>query len=143
MIYDEPFSLMYYDDITLLILIGDDSNTFVQLSDCTCLGHTQIFECTACGPGSTVWQGSALLIECPSTEFHLRHSQFSNSQAYKECNDGAIIARSVGSQGQCYTSMLSVTVGQEMVNQTIECVYNNLATETIINQITVRLTQGI
>ena len=105
-------------------IIGAEANTFIEVYDCTCLGHTQIFECTACGPGFTVWQGSAL--QCQPNEIRLRHSQFINSQAHGHCNDGAIVARSVGSQDGCYTSMLSVTVGQEMVDQTIECAYNNI-----------------
>ena len=94
-----------------------------------------------CGPGSTVWQGSAL--QCQASEISLRHSQFINSQAHGQCNDGAIVARSVGSQDECYTSMLSVTVGQEMVDQTIECAYNNIQTgKLIINQTMLRLTQS-
>ena len=72
----------------------------------------------------------------------MRHSQF-NSEAQGQCNDGAIVAKSVGSQGGCYTSMLSVTVGQEMVHRTIECAYNNIQTgKSIINRTTLRLTQG-
>ena len=123
-------------------IIDADANTFIEVYDCTCLGHTQIFECTACGPGFTVWQGSAL--QCQPNEIRLRHSQF-NSEAHGHCNDGAIVARSVGSQGECYTSMLSVTVGQEMVDRTIECAYYNIQTGKliIINQATLRLTQGM
>ena len=94
-----------------------------------------------CGPGSTVWQGSAL--QCQASEISLRHSQF-NSQAQGQCNDGAIVARSVGTQDGCYMSLLSVMVGQEMINRTIECVYNNIQTGKLImiNQTTIRLTQG-
>ena len=122
-------------------VIGTDSNTFVEAYDCTCLGYTQIFECIICGPGSTVWQGSAL--QCQSSEISLRHSQF-NSQAHGQCNDGAIVARSVGSQDGCYMSVLNVTVGQDMIDQTIECAYDNIQTgKLIINQTTLRLTQGI
>ena len=90
-------------NLVIIMYIGENNNTFVQLYDCTCLGHTQILECTVCGPGATVWQGSAL--QCQSSEIRLRHSQFINSQVTGECNDGAIVAKSVGSQDGCYTSV--------------------------------------
>ena len=127
--------------IVIDFIIGADTNTFIEAYDCTCLGYTHIFECTVCGPGSTVWQGSAL--QCPSSKIILRHSQF-NSQAHGQCNDGAIVTSSVGTQDGCFTSILSVMIGQEMINRTIECAYDNIQTgKLIINQTTLRLTQGI
>ena len=36
------------------------------------------------------------------------------------------MAESVGVAENCYTSQLSLAVGEEMVNETIECIYNNL-----------------
>ena len=49
-----------------------------------------------------------------------------NSQATGECLGGTVVARSVGVSGNCYTSQLSLAVGEEMVNETIECIYYNL-----------------
>ena len=44
---------------------------------------------------------------------------------YGECNHGAVIAKSVGAFDSCYTSQLIVTIGEEMINETVECsVYN-------------------
>ena len=123
--------------------VGENKNNFVQLYDCTCLGHTQIFECTVCGPGFTVWQGSAL--QCQASEIRLRHSQFINSQVTGECNDGAIAAWSVGSQNGCYVSVLTVDIGMEMVNQTIECVYydNVQSSSTTVGETRLIITEGI
>lgn len=47
-----------------------------------------------------------------------------NSQATGECIDGTV-ARSVGVSDSCYTSQLSLAIGEEMVNETIECIYRN------------------
>ena len=61
-----------------------------------------------------------------------------------ECNDGAILAKSVGVEAGCYTSMLNVTIEQGMINKTIECVYDDLQTGSspIIGQTTLKTTQG-
>ena len=78
----------------------------------------------------------------------MRHSQFINSQVTGECNDGAIVARSVGIQDGCYTSVLTIDIGQEMTNQTIECVYYNNFIQTgdstiIIGQTMLKISGGI
>ena len=53
------------------------------------------------------------------------------------------MARSVGSSENCYTSQLSVAIGQEIVNETIECIHSNLQYEnTIVGQEMLSLTQG-
>jgi hypothetical protein len=55
----------------------------------------------------------------------------------EECNQGAVLAKSIGIFDEyCYASQLIVTVGEEMINRTIECTYDNfIAIErTIINQ---------
>ena len=75
----------------------------------------------------------------------MRHSQFINSQVSRECNDGAIVARSVGSQDGCYTSVLIVDIGQDMINQTIECVYyDNVQSSSItIGETRLIITEGV
>ena len=40
---------------------------------------------------------------------------------YEECNDGAVIAKSVGVFDNYYISQLTVTIGEKMINKTIEC----------------------
>ena len=116
----------------------------VQLNDCTCLGYNQIFECTVYGGGITIWRGTALSGCQPSdNETQLRHSQYRNSQATGECVGGEIVARSVGVSGNCYTSQLSLAVGEEnlMINETFECVHRSIYhDEIIIGKKTLNLT---
>ena len=60
-----------------------------------------------------------------------------------ECNDGAILAKSVGVEAGCYTSMLNVTIEQDMINKTIECVYDDFQVgSSLIGQTTLKTTQG-
>ena len=33
-----------------------------------------------------------------------------------KCNQGAVVAKSIGRFGNCYTSQLIVTIGEEMIN---------------------------
>ena len=116
----------------------------IQLNDCTCLGYTQTFECTVFGGGLTIWKSSAFSgCEQFENEIRLRHSQFTNSQsqATGQCNDGTVVATSMGVSENCYTSQLNVTVRQEIVNETIECIRDMQGT-TIVGQRTLSLTQG-
>ena len=94
------------------------------MSDCTCLGYVQTFECVVSGAGITIWQGTAFSFPCV---IRLRHSQYNISGAIGECNDGAIIASSVGVSGDLYTSQLNITISQDMINETIECVHQDTA----------------
>ena len=59
------------------------------------------------------------------------------------CNNGRIVGHSltVGS-GNCYTSQLNVTVDASMNGQTIQCVYSNGRTETIIGTRTINIITG-
>ena len=112
-------------------------NSFVQLYDCNCIGQTQVYQCTVSGGGITVWQGSAF--ECPElhNQIRLRHSEYlsMNSQATGVCNDGAISASSIGVSANHYISMLNVTVREEMINGTVECVhYDTKRQETQVGQ---------
>ena len=101
----------------------------IQLNDCTCLGYNQMFECTAFGRGLTIWRGSAFS-DCQQNEIRLRHSQYDNNQATGECNGGKIVARSVGfsesGSGRYYTSQLSLAVREGLINETIECIYEDV-----------------
>ena len=111
------------------------------MDDCTCLGHSQIFECVVYGGGLTIWQGTAF--HCSGNQIQLRHSQYNNSLgAIGECNDGAIVASSVGVSGDHYTSQLNVTVGQEMINGTIECMHEDIQQNRTVGQKTLEITTG-
>ena len=50
----------------------------------------------------------------------------------KECNEGAVLAKSIGRFDDCYTSQLIVTLGEEMLNGTIECIHDDFTERTII-----------
>ena len=118
------------------------NNTLVQLFDCTCLGCTQTYECTIWGQGITVWRGSALGCE---RDIELRHSDYINAQARGSCNNETVFARSVGVVDNYYTSLLNITVTEEMVNKSVECAYlaidnNNQVTD--IGEVHVNITQG-
>ena len=122
-------------------LSGVNGSELVQLNDCTCLGYTQIFECTVCGSGSTIWNGT--FFDCENG-IELRHSRYTNiidgtdpdscTSLCVECNQGAVLAKRIGRFGDCYTSQLIVTVGEEMINGTIECIYDNFIERIIIKQ---------
>ena len=115
----------------------------MQLFECTCVGYTQIYECTVLGGHLTIWQGSAF--ECDSDNFiRLRHSAYGTGAGVNgECNDGAMVARSVGVSANHYTSMLNITVGHEMINKTIECLHRDIQGNTsTIGQAVLRITEG-
>ena len=82
------------------------------------------YQCTVCGEGATVWTGS--LFDCAGDEITLRHSQFV-SGSIGECNDGAVIARSIGVKDTngscCYASQLSFTANSDHNNKTVTCLH--------------------
>ena len=89
---------------------------------CACPGQNLIFTCTIVAGRVTIWRGSAF--DCPGNqnEIQLLHNGFSNPGALVgECNDGAIVAESVGVNGTCYTSQLNVTVSRRLHNKTVTC----------------------
>ena len=58
----------------------------------------------------------------------LRHTEYtgmSGTKALGDCNDGAIMASSTGVLNDYYISMLNITVGKEMNNETVECVHHD------------------
>ena len=91
-----------------------------------CSGDLLTLECSALGAGITIWEGSAFL-ECYGTNTNtifLRHSGYNSpNKPRKVCNNGAIVARAIGVDGNNYTSQLNVTVSAEMNNKTVECVH--------------------
>ena len=94
----------------LRAFVDEEESTLVQLDDCTCLGYTQMFECTVFGGGFTIWNGTAFS-GCQRDEIQLRHSMYINSQATGQCNGGKIVAKSVDVSEDCYTSHLIVSIG--------------------------------
>ena len=127
--------------LNFIVGIEDNNSLLIQLSDCTCPGYIQTFECRVYGAGITIWQGTAIHIPCV---IRLRHSQYNNSRAIKECNDGTIIASSIGVLGDVYTSQLNVTVEQDAINGTVECVHEDTdGIRSIIGRKILNITTGI
>ena len=127
-------------------LTGVNGSGLIQLNDCTCLGYTQTFECTVCGIGSTIWNGT--FFDCErGNEIELRHSRYDDmdpnnrTPLRRQCNQGAVLAKSIGRHDDCYTSQLIVTIiGKGMINGTIGCIHNNLIV-TVINQKSLMITE--
>ena len=116
--------------------------TLLTPSNCgTCVGHQQIYECTTVGIGSTVWRGTAFT-GCPGSSIILSHSLYSSGTS-GICNSGAIMGRSLGRDNNCYTSQLNITVDTSMNGQTIQCVYNDGATESEIGTNTILIIEGL
>lgn len=111
------------------------------VQQCTCLGFQLVYECTVMGEaGATVWTGS--IFQCPSTgnTITLRHSAFNQMRG---CNQGAIIGYGVNTQNGCYTSQINITTSLSMNNKTVECVYNNGSTTSVIGTSVVIVISGI
>ena len=99
----------------------------------------QSYECTVVGGGFTEWQGSALACE---SRLSLRHSQFKYGTAREECNNGAVVVRAIGETDDNFTSQLNLTVSPDMNNKSVECIYNNGTTRTIVGISTLIITTG-
>ena len=58
----------------------------------------------------------------------------------EKCNEGAVLAKSIGRFGDCYTSQL-IVIREEMINGTIGCIHYNFTERTIINQKSLVITE--
>jgi hypothetical protein len=61
---------------------------------------------------------------------------------HKECNQGAVLAKSIGVLEECYTSQLIITIREEMMNGTIECIHDNFIERTTVNQKSLMITEN-
>ena len=116
------------------------------LDDCICLGQNITYECTVCGEGPTVWNGS--LFQCTAGEIILRRHP-----ATGECSYGTIdiSAKSIG-QGEfngntsltCYTSQLTLQNITSIVNNnTVTCLHLYETSLRVVGRTSVHLTTGI
>ena len=105
---------------------------------CACPGQVLTYNCTVVGGRATLWSGTAF--DCSPNEIILRHNEF-NDGTSGECNQGAIIAQSVGVQDNCFTSQLHVTVSGGLHNKTVNCsMINSMAT---VGEAQIRVIQGM
>ena len=119
-------------------MLGNSLILLNQNGDCVCSGQTLMFECKVTGVGSTVWRGSAF--DCPLREIILRHSQFIDSTG--TCSDGAIVARGVSVESNCYTSQLNVTLSSSMNRESVVCAHHNSTGTTVIGAFMLNITSG-
>ena len=72
-----------------------------------------------------MWSGTAFN-NCAGNTITLLHNFFTASGGdVKMCNDGAIVARSVGVEGNNYTSQLNINVTYELGGETVMCAYDD------------------
>ena len=103
------------------------------------------YECTVCGEGATVWTGS--FFDCTGGEIILRHRLFEGTSATGECNNGAVIANSIGvidiNCSRCYSSQIHFSADNDKNNKTIMCLHVDGTTETVVDTASVIITTGI
>ena len=118
-------SPIYYGSGQCHIMIAEGiASEFTSSHGCVCPGDHLTFECSVQGGVATVWEGSAFDcgVDASSSFIRLRHSGFSMLEpARGECNNGLIVARSVGVLNDTFSSQLDVNVTADMNNKTIEC----------------------
>ena len=104
-----------------------------SMNGCVCPGDILTYECTVVGELSTVWTGNAFFCQSKNNEITLLHSRFeSENGTSNSCNNGAIVGRSFGVQGNNYTSQLSVTITPETAGKTIICIGDDGTTTMLI-----------
>ena len=103
----------------------------VGVNDCVCPGDNLIYKCTVQGAttGATVWNGTAFS-GCPLNEIILFHRRFPSTGDFGECNNGNIVGRSLGVEGNNFASQLNVTVTPDIAGKTITCFYDTLTTNS-------------
>ena len=117
----------------------------LSTSDRDCrLRNSVAFECRVLGGSFTVFQGSALNCAKTSYEIFLRHNLFSTTSGTSgSCNDGNIVARSVSTESNCYTSTLNVTfISPDVIGRMITCLKEDGVTSTLIGTISVPNIKG-
>ena len=104
----------------MIIVIFIKINAIV--TSCACI---LTFECTANGPGSTVWKGTAFNCENSNNEIVLIHSRYNSTMfSNRTCNDGAIMSHNLRNTDNQYTSQLTVVVNDIIAGGTIECIHD-------------------
>ena len=101
---------------------------------CICPGDNLIISCTAFATADevTVWKGTVFDCEDRNNKITLIHNRFmSPGGTSKDCNNGAIVAQSIGVEDNLYSSQLNVTVTDDMAGKTIMCLTANASDQMI------------
>ena len=110
----------------------------LSLSNCTCEGSDQVYECRISGREATVWRGTAF--NCPVTGNGI--ILFYNSEVIeRDCNNGAMIGRTIRAENNTFISQLTVSVSAEMIGMNISC-YHYGSTQILIGSQLLTLTSG-
>ena len=90
---------------------------------------------------STVWTGTAFNCSSSNNDILLLHTPFSSSEGdYGSCNNGAIVGRNLGVEGNYYTSQLNVTITPDIAGKTVECFYDDGHIATLLFILTIPTT---
>ena len=131
----------------MVVLLTECIPQFRELAtnDCDCQKNSVKFECSVLGGLATVFQGNALNCGATNDEITLLHSRFNTTSGTDgSCNDGAIVARSVNVESNCYTSTLNVTfISPTLIGRMIKCIKDDGTTSILIGTISVPSEAGV
>ena len=106
-------------------------------SGCVPEGDTVVYQCTITditgGGLSTIWRGTAFNCSDTGNEILLAHRRFGTSFT-ESCSNNALVGEGIASNGNEYTSQLSVMANSDLNGTTIECV---LTPSTVIGNDTI------
>ena len=89
-----------------------------------------------------MWKGSAFNCTMSDNEIVLLHSRFEQDvRTHKTCNNGTITGEAIKVEERYYTSQLHVTVGLDMIGESIECANDDGVTMPIGSS-TIAITTG-
>ena len=93
------------------------------------------------GVGSTQWTGTAL--NCTNALI-FRHSRFNSETVSGQCNNGAIVGRSLEViEDNSYVSELTVNISVSLDNKTVQCIHNSQEGPYIIGTSTLTVLKGL
>ena len=97
------------------------------MTDCTCQGHSKVYQCTVEGEGATIWKGTSFQCPATSNEIVLLHVQSTPSARGVGCSNGTLIGRIIGAEDGTYISQLAVAVRTELLGRSVSCVHDDLS----------------
>ena len=113
-------------------------NELIATADCVCPGQNFTYECSVVGGRFTVWRGTVVSAGCEVTLFH---TEFGVPGATRGvCNNGAVVGYNIGVENNCYTSKLDILVSPGLNGRTVECIIDNVTTNTVIDTSTLFIT---
>ena len=114
----------------LLLIIGyttEERLIKVPTDGCVCPGDVMTYECTVFGGigTTTVWKSDVFQCSSGKQVIELIHS--TNESIIRVCNNGDIVARTVRSESDSFTSLsqLNVTLTRDIAGGSIECIGDN------------------